>query len=74
MVKNKLGSITEKLTKRHLGREQKSRFDVNQNNCENKICESTQLLQLKKEAIVWSTGISGSLLQLFIVFGFNIAQ
>ena len=42
--KNKLGSILEKLAQRHNRRQQVRRFDMNQDDCENKNCASNQFL------------------------------
>ena len=68
-VKNKLGSILEKLTQRHNRREH-ARFDNSQDVCDNEICTSTQLLQMPKKSINWSSRITGTL----PVFGFNSAK
>ena len=43
IIKIKLGSILEKLTQRHNRREQVRRFDMNQDDCENENCNSTQV-------------------------------
>ena len=45
--KIKLGSILEKLTQRHNRREH-ARFDMNQDDCDNEICASTQFLRIQK--------------------------
>ena len=44
-IKIKLGCIMEKFTQRHNRREQLKRFDMNQDDCENENCGSTQFLQ-----------------------------
>ena len=49
-IKTKLGSILEKLTQRHNRREH-ARFDMSQDACDNKICASTQFLQIQKTQI-----------------------
>ena len=43
-IKNKLGSILEKLTKRH-NRRENARFNMSQDDCDNEVCASTQFLQ-----------------------------
>ena len=48
--KTKLGSILEKLTQCHNGREQ-VRFDMNQDDYENKNCASSQFLQLQNNEL-----------------------
>ena len=45
-VKNKLGSILEKLTQRHSRREQ-----ADLANCDNETCTSTQFLQIQKKSV-----------------------
>ena len=46
----KLGNILEKLTQRYFRREH-ARFDLSQDDCDNKICASTQLLQIQKNQL-----------------------
>ena len=46
-IKIKLGNILEKLTQRQNRREH-ARFDMSQDGCDNKICASTQFLQIQK--------------------------
>ena len=46
-VKIKLGIILEKLTQRHIQREH-ARFYISQDDCDNEICASTQILQIQK--------------------------
>ena len=48
--KIKLGNILEKLTQRHNRREH-ARFDKSQDDCDNEIYASTQLLQMQKKSI-----------------------
>ena len=49
-IKIKLGSILEKLTKRHNQRES-ARFDMSQDDCDSEICASTQFLQRQKNQL-----------------------
>ena len=63
-IKNKLGNILEKPTQRHI-RRQRARFDMSQVDCDNDICASTQILQIQKKSINWSSRMSGTLLQCF---------
>ena len=46
-VKNKLGSILEKLTQRHNRREQADLDD-----CDNEVCTSTQFLQIQEHQLI----------------------
>ena len=48
-TKIKLGRILKKLTQRHVRREQLRRFDINQGDCGNKKCASTQFLQIQQK-------------------------
>ena len=49
-TKIKLGSILEKLIQRH-NRRESARFDMSQDDYHNKICASTQFLQIQKKSI-----------------------
>ena len=42
-IKNRQGSILEKFTQSNIRREQVIRFGMNQDDCENKYCASTQV-------------------------------
>ena len=48
-IKIKLGNILAKLSQRHNRREH-AMFDMSQDDCDNKICASTQLLQIQKKS------------------------
>ena len=48
--KIKLGSILEKFTQRH-NRRESARFDMRQDDCDNEICASSQILQIQKKSI-----------------------
>ena len=50
-MKIKLGGILEKLAQRHNRRESR-RFDMSQDDCDNKICASTQFLQVQKNQLI----------------------
>ena len=50
----------EKLTQRH-NRRESTRFDMNEDDCDNEICASTHFLQIQKKSINWSSRISGTL-------------
>ena len=72
-IKIKLGSILEKLTKRHKRRES-ARFDMSQDDCDNKICASTQFLHIQKNQL---TDLQDSLeryCNVSPVIGFNSAK
>ena len=58
-IKEKLGSILEKLNKRHIRREQLRRFDMTEDDFLNNICPSTQFLvthntKLYDPRILWN--------------------
>ena len=63
-IKIKQGGILEKLTQGHNQRES-ARFDMNQDDCDNEFCASTQFLQIQKISNKWSSRNSGTLLQCF---------
>ena len=50
-IKIKLGSIFEKLTQRH-NRRESARSDMNQDDCDDKVCASTQFLQIQKNPLI----------------------
>ena len=50
-IKIKLGCILEKLNQRH-NRQESTRFDINQDDCDNEICASTQFLQIQKNQLI----------------------
>ena len=62
--KIRLGSILEKRTQRHSRREH-ARFDMSQDDCDNKIFASGQFLQIQKISNNWSSTFSRMLLQCF---------
>ena len=66
----KLGSILEQLTQGY-NRRESARFDMSQNDCDKEICASTQFLQLQKKSFMWSSRISGTLLQRFTCVWFQ---
>ena len=45
------GSTLEKLTQRQNRREQMTRFDINQDDCENENCASTQFLKIQNNQL-----------------------
>ena len=72
-IKIKLGTILEKLTQRH-NRRESARFDLSQDDDDNEICASTQLLQIRKNQLI---DLQESLERYCIVlpvFGFNSAK
>ena len=71
--KTKPGSILEKLTQRHNRREQ-VRFDMNQDDCENKNCASSQFLQLQKNELIDPQEHLEQYCSVLPVFGFNSAK
>ena len=70
--KIKLGSILEKLTQRNNRREQVRRFDLNQHDCENKNCASTQFLLIQKNQLI-AVHLE-RYCNVLPVFGFNSAK
>ena len=72
-IKIKLGNILEKLSQRRNRREH-ARFDMSQDDCDNEICASTQVLQIQKNQL---TDLQESLeryCNVLPVFGFNSAK
>ena len=69
-IKNKLGSILEKLTQRHSRRES-ARFDISQNGCDNEICAPNQLLQIQKNQLIDLQESLERYFNVLLVFGFN---
>ena len=69
-----LGSILEKLTQHHNGREQVRRFDMNQDDCENKNCASTQFLQMQNIRLIDLQEHLERYCYVLPVFGFNRAK
>ena len=51
IIKNRQGSILEKLTQRQSRREQ-ARFDMSRDDCDNEISDSTQLIQIQKSQVI----------------------
>ena len=72
-IKFKLGSILEKLTQRHKGREH-ARFDMSQEGCDNDICASTQFLQIQKVQLIDLQESLERYCDVLPVFGFNRAK
>ena len=69
----KLGSILEKLTQRHTRRES-ARIDTSQDDCDNEICASTQILQIQKNQIIDLQESLERYCNVLPVFGFNSAK
>ena len=72
-IKIKLGNILEKLTERHNRREH-VRFNMSQDDCDNGIYDSTQLLQLQKNHINDLQETLKRYCNVLPVFGFNSAK
>ena len=72
-IKTKLCSILEKLTQRHNWREN-ARFDMSQDDCDNKICASTQFLQIQKNQFIDLQGSLERYCNFLHVFSFNSAK
>ena len=72
-IKNKLGSILEKLTQRH-NRRENARFDMSQDDCDNETCASTQFLQIEIKSFKWSSMSLEQYYSILPVFGFNSAK
>ena len=71
-IKNKLGSILKKFTQRHNWREH-ARFDMSQDDCDNKICVSTQFLQIQKSQLIDRKSLE-HYCNVLSVFNFNSAK
>ena len=72
-IKSKLGNILEKLSQRHNRREH-AMFDMSQNDCDNEICASTQLLQIQKNQLFELGESLERYCNVLPVFGFNSAK
>ena len=72
-IRNKLGSILEKLTQRHNWREN-ARFDVSQDDCDNEICASIQFQQIQKNQLLILQESLERYCNISPVFGFNSAK
>ena len=70
-IKIKLGSIKANLTQRRYQREQVRRFDMKQDDCENKNCASTQFLQIQKTQLIELQECMELFHDALPVFGFN---
>ena len=68
-----LGSILEKLTQRHIRREN-ARFDMSQNDCDIEICASNQFLQLQKNQLIDLHKSLERYCNVLTLFGFNSAK
>ena len=69
----KLGSILEKLTQSHSRRES-ARFDMSQDDCDNKNCASTQFLQIQKNQLIDLQESLERYCNVLPVFAFNSAK
>ena len=72
-IKIKVGSILEKLTQRHNLREH-ARLDMNQDDCDNESCASTQFLQILKNQLFDLHESLERNCNVLHVFGFNSAK
>ena len=72
-IKIKLGNILEKLTQRH-NRQEHARFDMSQDDCDNKICASTQCLQIQRNQLIDLQESMERYCNVLPVFGFNSAK
>ena len=72
-MKTKLGSILQKITQRH-NRRESARFDMSQDDCHNKICASTQFLQIQKNQTFDLQESLERYCNVLPVFGFNSAK
>ena len=71
--KIKLVNILEKLTQRHF-RQEHARFDMNQDDCDNEFCASTQFLQIQKNQLIDLQESLERYCNVSPVFGFNSAK
>ena len=72
-LKNKLGSILERLSQRHIRRES-ARFDMRQDDCDNENCASNQFLQMQKNQLIDLQVSLDRYCNVLPVFGFNSAK
>ena len=72
-IKNKLGSILEKLTQRH-NRRESARFDMSQDDCDNEICASTQFLQIQRNQLIDLQESLERYCNILPMFGLNSAK
>ena len=72
-IKIELGSILEKLTQHH-NRRESAKFDMNQGDCDNEICASTQFLQVQKIQLIDLQETLERYCNVLPVFGFNSAK
>ena len=72
-IKNKLGSLLEKLAPCHI-RWESARFDMSQDDCNNEICASTQFLQIQKKQLIGLNETLERYSNVLPVFGFNRAK
>ena len=72
-IKIKLGRISAKLTQRH-NRRESARFDMSQDDCDNKICASTHFLETQKNQLIDLQESLERFCNVLPVFGFNSAK
>ena len=72
-IKIKLSLILEKLTQHHNRREH-ARFDMNQDDCDNEICASSQFLQIQKHPLFDLQESLERDCNVLLVFGFKSAK
>ena len=72
-MKNNLGTIFEKFSQGHNRRDLVRRFDMNQEDCENKNNASTEFLQIQKFQLTDLPESFEPFLQCFSYFCFNSA-
>ena len=73
-IKRTLGNNLEKLTQRHNRPEQVRRFDMNQDDCEDKNFASTQFLQIQKNPLIQLQEKLERYCNVLPVFGLNSAK
>ena len=71
-IKNKLGSILEKLTQRHNRRERE--VYLSRDDCDNEICASTHFLQIQKIQLFDLQESLERYCNVLLVFGFSCAK
>ena len=70
-IKNKLGKTLDKFTKSHNRWEPVRGVDMNQDDCENIFCASTQFLQIQKNQLIRLLEHLERYCKVLPVFGFN---
>ena len=74
IIKTEVGSILEKPPQRHNQREQLRRFSMNQDDCENENCDSTEFSHIQKKFLTDMPELLEQYCNILPVYGFKIAK